>query len=86
MTNKQYPRTWHESEAIRLATEAVRKTGGYGGKGLIEANRLIAHARTHLGSIGLRTSKRTDRLWAFVCKADKLVQKRTEAMIAAFDA
>lgn len=82
MTSKTYPRAWHESEAIRLAVAADR-TAAFGLKDLFKANRLVAHARTHLVSIGLKESKRTSRLFAYVCKVDRMVTTRTEKMLAA---
>lgn len=82
---KEFPRAWHETEAVRLATEAAR-IAPYGAKHLVKANRLVAHARTHLGAIGLKESKRTMRLWAYVCKVDKMVTERTEKLFAAMEA
>lgn len=79
--NKSYPRSWHEASAIRCIVEAQRKSGGYGVKGLLEAHRLVGQARTHLVSIGLKDSKRTQRLWAVVCRADKAIQARCEKIL-----
>jgi hypothetical protein len=51
-------------------------------KGIVEANRLIAQARTHLASIGPREGKRTKKLWAQVGKIDKKIAKANDWLAA----
>lgn len=84
MTNNgTWNRRYHETRAIECANDATRRLRGYGPAGIIQANRLIAQARTHLTSIGPNDGKRTRQLWAMVCRADRAVARATEQMLAA---
>ena len=74
-----WPRSYHEEAAIRSANEALRVRTCPTFAGVIKANRMVAHARSHLVSIGPRESKRTLRLWAFVGKVEKIVAATTAA-------
>ncbi len=78
-------RIYHEQQAVSYAMEAARAAMYVSGHPtdyarVIKANRAIAHARTHLVSIGMVTNKRADRLWAFVCKIDRAVAAATAKM------
>lgn len=82
--NTKFPRKWHEDFAATSTKEAVRLSrGDYGCNKeamdrLIEANRSIAQARTHLVSIGLHSNKRpgrTARLWSAIGKAERQVDQ-----------
>lgn len=84
--NQSYRRAWHEVEAIRHARDASRLATRGTMADLVKANREIAHARTHLLSLGLATSTRTDRLWAIVCRADRHVTTCTERALRAMEA
>lgn len=78
---KEFPRKWHEDFAITSTKEAVRLSRHDYGCGkqaldnIIEANRNVAAARTHLISMGPHSSKRTMRLWRMIGKAEKQVEE-----------
>lgn len=64
------------SSAKRAANELMwtRNCGPDAVYALVRANRNIAHARTHLASIGFGSSSpRTRRLWAFVNKRERQI-------------
>jgi hypothetical protein len=79
-TNGTWTRSYHEHEAIALVTSALNAIRFGTLNGAIKANRLIAQARTHLAAIGAHTSRRTDRLWSVVCKADRAIEAATERL------
>lgn len=72
----KFPRKWHEDFArtgTREAMRLIRRDYGCGAQALdklVEANRNVAQARTHLISIGPHSSKRTMRLWKMVGNAE----------------
>lgn len=72
----KFPRKWHEEFARTGTKEAmrlIRPDYGCGAQALnklVEANRMVAQARTHLISIGPHSSKRTMRLWRMVGNAE----------------
>lgn len=75
-------RDWHEEMAISSAKAAAneltwtRNCGPDAVYALARAERNIAHARTHLASIGFgRANARTKRLWAFVNRRDRQVEE-----------
>lgn len=93
MRQRQLNRADHEAEALRntrIAEKAVRYYGhdctsaevtAYEVTHLIEANRSIAHARSHMVSIGLQTPRgktRHGQLWRFVSKVDKKVREANQ--------
>lgn len=53
----------------------------YGLKNIIEANRDVAQARTHLASIGPREGRRTKRLWSQIGKIDKRVKTASDSLM-----
>lgn len=53
----------------------------YGLRNVIEANRDVAQARTHLASIGPREGRRTLRLWSQVGKIDKRVKAANDGLM-----
>lgn len=70
-------RSFHENMAINALSNAryaleIKHD-------LISANRTIVAARVHLSSIttGDRLSRRMMRLWAAVCRLDRVIQNRT---------
>ncbi len=75
---RKLTRNDHELEAVRAVQAARRHLGSARAncdarslESLIQQNRAVAHARTHLTGIGFADSKRTNRLWVAVNKAER---------------
>lgn len=85
MTNTNHfdtrTRSYHETRAIACIVEASHKLVGYGITGVIDANRSIAQARTHLTSIGTVDGPRTRKLWAVASKVERRVAKATAEIV-----
>lgn len=80
----RFSRAHHETRAIELVRGALFGLGTSPGR-TIQATRDIAQARVHVSSIGMspRSSRRTMRLWALICKAERRIARATAALIAA---
>jgi hypothetical protein len=74
-----------EGEAVRDATEAIKRLPAVHGCGarsldnLVKAERIIAQARVHLNAIGFQSGPRTRKLWSVIGKADKKVESARES-------
>lgn len=78
---RRWDRSYHEETAIEEIEAAKRHLrGAYGCSSeavyaAVRANRMIAHARTHLVSIGPSDGKRTRRIWGALGKIENAVNE-----------